>query len=117
MCEGESLGYPWWAPEVLGNVSRVYRLKVAMISKKNIVSTLAILCLSTPHVVRADIDPDTLATLKTRFAAADKNGDGKLTREECQAGMPRIYRGFDKIDADNKGYITLDQIITFVANR
>jgi Ca2+-binding EF-hand superfamily protein len=66
---------------------------------------------------RADIDPDTLATLKTRFAAADKNGDGRLTREECQAGMPRIYRGFDKIDADNKGYITLDQIITFVASR
>jgi Ca2+-binding EF-hand superfamily protein len=68
-------------------------------------------------VCNADIDPDTLATLKTRFAAADKNGDGKLTRDECQAGMPRIYRGFDKIDADGKGYITLDQIITFVANR
>lgn len=64
----------------------------------------------------AEIDPDTLATLKTRFAAADKNGDGKLTREECQAGMPRIYRGFDQIDADKKGYLTLDQIITFVAN-
>jgi Ca2+-binding EF-hand superfamily protein len=67
--------------------------------------------------LRADIDPDTLATLKSRFAAADKNGDGKLTREECQAGMPRIYRGFDKIDAGNKGYITLDQIVTFVASR
>ena len=67
--------------------------------------------------VVAEIDPDTLATLKSRFAAADKNGDGKLTREECEAGMPRIYRGFDKIDSDNKGYITLDQIITFVANR
>jgi Ca2+-binding EF-hand superfamily protein len=88
-----------------------------MISKKRIVSALAILCLSTPHVVHADIDPDTLATLKFRFAAADKNGDGKLTREECQAGMPRIYRGFDKIDAESKGYITLDQIITFVADR
>ena len=66
---------------------------------------------------RAEIDPDTLATLKARFAAADKNGDGKLTREECQAGMPRIYRGFDKIDADSKGYVTLEQILTFVANR
>ena len=33
-----------------------------------------------------------------------------LTREECQAGMPRIYRGFDKIDADNKGYITKDDL-------
>lgn len=98
-------------------MSRMYRLKVPMMSKKSIVFTLAILCLSTPYVVHADIDPDTLATLKSRFAAADKNGDGKLTREECQAGMPRIYRGFDKIDGESKGYITLDQIITFVANR
>lgn len=65
----------------------------------------------------ADIDQETLATLKTRFAAADKDQDGKLTREECQAGMPRIYRGFDKIDADKKGYLTLDQIITFVAKQ
>jgi len=61
-----------------------------------------------------EVDPDTLATIKSRFAAADKNGDGKLTREECSAGMPRIYKGFDQIDSDKKGYITLDQIITFV---
>lgn len=66
---------------------------------------------------RANIDPDTLATLKSRFAAADKDGDGKLTRQECEAGMPRVYRGFDQIDSDKKGYITLDQIITFVSNR
>lgn len=67
--------------------------------------------------VNAEIDPDTLATLKSRFAAADKDGNGKLTREECEAGMPRIYRGFDKIDSGNQGYITLDQIIAFVASR
>lgn len=80
-------------------------------------STLVCLAALPFGVALADIDPDTLATLKSRFAAADKNGDGKLTREECEAGMPRIYRGFDKIDSDKKGYITLDQIITFVANR
>ena len=67
--------------------------------------------------LRADINRDTLATLKSRFAAADKNGDGRLTREECQAGMPRMYRGFDRIDSDKKGYITLEQIISFVASR
>jgi Ca2+-binding EF-hand superfamily protein len=66
---------------------------------------------------QSEIDPDTLATLKSRFAAADKNGDGELTREEFEAGMPRIYRGFDQIDSGKKGYITLDQIITFVSNR
>jgi Ca2+-binding EF-hand superfamily protein len=70
-----------------------------------------------PFLAAAEIDPDTLEKLKTRFAAADKNSDGKLTREECEAGMPRIYKGFDKIDANNIGYITLDQIVTFVANR
>jgi len=64
-----------------------------------------------------DIDPDTLNTLKTNFAKADKNNDGKLTKDECAAGMPRIYRGFDKIDSEGRGYITLDEIITFVKNR
>ena len=69
-----------------------------------------------PIIAAAEgIDPSTLETLKTRFAAADKDHDGKLTREECEAGMPRIYRGFDKIDSNKAGYITLDQIITFVA--
>ena len=45
-----------------------------------------------------------------RFAAADKNADGKLTLEEAKAGMPRIASSFSKIDVDNKGYVTLDQI-------
>ncbi len=88
-----------------------------MTTKKSIISALCFLCLATPFGVSADIDPETLATLKSRFAAADKNGDGQLTRDECQAGMPRIYKGFDRIDADQKGYITLDQIIAFVASR
>ncbi len=88
-----------------------------MKSLSRVVATVLFAVVVPVTVAKADIDPETLATLKTRFAAADKNGDGKLTREECQAGMPRIYRGFDKIDADGKGYITLDQIITFVSNR
>lgn len=45
-----------------------------------------------------------------RFAAADKNADGKLTLEEAKAGMPRIASAFSKIDVDKKGYVTLDQI-------
>lgn len=89
-----------------------------MISKKSILFVVTLLCLSVPFgELRADIDPETLATLKSRFAAADKNGDGKLTRDECQAGMPRIYKAYDRIDADSKGYITLDQIIAFVGSR
>ena len=45
-----------------------------------------------------------------RFAAADKNHDGKLTLEEAKAGMPRVAANFDKIDTQNRGYVTADQI-------
>lgn len=89
-----------------------------MISRKSILFVVSLLCLLAPFgELRADVDPETLATLKSRFAAADKNGDGKLTRDECQAGMPRIFKAYDRIDTDSKGYITLDQIISFVASR
>lgn len=52
--------------------------------------------------------------LEARFKAADKTGDGKLTLEEAKAGMPRVAAMFDQIDTDKKGYITLDQLETFM---
>lgn len=48
--------------------------------------------------------------IESRFAAADKNGDGKLTLEEAKAGMPRVAKNFDRIDKDKKGFITLDEV-------
>lgn len=51
----------------------------------------------------------------SRFKAADKNGDGKLTLEEAQAGMPRVAMAWDKIDVDKKGYITLEQLLIIAA--
>jgi hypothetical protein len=43
------------------------------------------------------IDPATQAKLtevETRFKAADKNADGKLTLQEAKDGMPRIADAF-----------------------
>jgi len=51
-----------------------------------------------------------------RFNAADKNHDGKLTLAEAKAGMPRIAAAFSKIDVDNRGYLTLEQIQEVAAN-
>lgn len=51
-----------------------------------------------------------LVELETRFKAADKNADGKLTLEEAKAGMPRVADAFSHIDAEKKGYVTLEQI-------
>jgi len=45
-----------------------------------------------------------------RFAAADKNRDGKLTLEEAKAGMPRVAANFQRIDTQKKGYVTAAEI-------
>jgi Ca2+-binding EF-hand superfamily protein len=49
--------------------------------------------------------------ITARFKAADKNADGQLSLEEAKAGMPRVAKGFDRIDVEKKGYVTLEQII------
>ena len=49
------------------------------------------------------------------FDVADKNHDGKLTREEAQSGStPMIANHFDAIDADHKGYVTKADVHAFV---
>lgn len=50
------------------------------------------------------------ALIAERFKAADANHDGKLSRDEAQAGMPQVYENFDKIDGRKKGYVTERQI-------
>ena len=55
-------------------------------------------------------DSTVLGELETRFKAADKNGDGKLTHEEAKEGMPRVADAFNHIDAEKKGFVTLEQL-------
>ncbi|NOV27955.1 EF-hand domain-containing protein [Cupriavidus necator] len=50
------------------------------------------------------------ALIDEKFKAADANHDGKLSREEAEAGMPEVYKRFDKIDARKRGYVTQRQI-------
>jgi len=58
-----------------------------------------------------------LQRLMARFHRADLNGDGQLTRDEAQKGMPRVYRHFSEIDAQNRGYVTLAQIASYLEGR
>jgi len=58
------------------------------------------------------------AELQKRFAAADANGDGQLTRDEAKGKMPMVYKRFDEIDAAHKGAVTLADIQAYaVAQR
>ena len=50
------------------------------------------------------------AELQKRFAAADANGDGQLTRDEAKGKMPRVYKRFDDIDMAHKGAVSLADI-------
>lgn len=54
-------------------------------------------------------DAEQMKELEKRFAAADKDKDGKLTVEEAKA-MPRVSSNFSRIDKDKLGYVTLEQI-------
>lgn len=47
-----------------------------------------------------------LAQVKERFAAADSNADGKLSRDEARAGAPLVFEHFEFIDADDDGFVT-----------
>ncbi|MDH6146963.1 MULTISPECIES: hypothetical protein [Paraburkholderia] len=53
--------------------------------------------------------------LEARFAAANATHDGKLTKEQAEAGMPRVAAHFDEIDTTHQGYVTLEQIEQFAA--
>ncbi len=69
------------------------------------VSILALTAAMSANVYADDKDKE----LETRFAAADKNNDGKLTAEEAKA-MPRVSKNFSRIDKAQLGYVTLEQL-------
>ncbi|MDP2239681.1 MAG: EF-hand domain-containing protein [Burkholderiales bacterium] len=54
--------------------------------------------------------PRDKAQFDKRFRAADKDGDGTLTREEARRSMPSVYRLFSKIDTDKNGKVTREEI-------
>jgi hypothetical protein len=55
--------------------------------------------------------------LPKRFAHADANHDGRLTRDEARGIMPRVYAHFDEIDTARRGYVTEKQIREAVETR
>ena len=82
--------------------------------------TLALAGAAHPGLGRADAKADADKRdkdIEARFKAADKDSDGKLTLAEAKAGMPRVAKGFDKIDKEKKGYLTVDQIKVFAATQ
>lgn len=57
------------------------------------------------------------AKLQERFASADANHDGRLTKDEAKAGMPFVYKHFDEIDKAKAGAITMADIAAFARDQ
>jgi Ca2+-binding EF-hand superfamily protein len=55
--------------------------------------------------------------LENRFNAADANHDGKLTIDEANGKMPRVYKNFAAIDSQQNGYVTIEQVEQFAASK
>lgn len=49
--------------------------------------------------------------MREKWKAADKDGDGALSRAEVDAGnLPRLARDFDKLDTNKDGKLSADEI-------
>lgn len=72
-----------------------------------------------PAMSMAQTTPDNVnqEQFEKRFRAADKDGDGKLSREEAYAEFPKAPELFNEIDANNDNYITLTEISQARARR
>ena len=57
------------------------------------------------------------AELQKRFAAADANHDGRLTRDEAKNGMPFVYQHFDEIDTAKSGSVSMAEIGAFFRDK
>lgn len=56
--------------------------------------------------------------MRERFAAANTTHDGHLTLAQAQAAdLKPVVRNFDAIDAEHKGYVTLDDVRGFMKAR
>jgi Ca2+-binding EF-hand superfamily protein len=85
-----------------------------LLSKLFFLANLSSLLL-VPLVAHAD-DASRDKEIAERFAKCDANHDGRLTKEEANGCMPRIYSHFSSIDSANKGYVTVAEIQA-MANR
>lgn len=62
--------------------------------------------------------PRAVSKFNEQFKAADRDGDGALSRTEAQtANFTRVVDNFDRIDANRDGKVTLEEVRTLVRAR
>ncbi len=54
------------------------------------------------------------AQMIERFQQADSNKDGRITKTEANGKMPRLHANFEKVDSDGDGYVTQQDIVSYI---
>ena len=52
-----------------------------------------------------------------RLGAADRDGDGRISREEAEVSLPRIAGKFARIDADGDGFVDAGEFRAWIERR
>lgn len=60
---------------------------------------------------------DMRARFEREFKAADKDGDGALTKDEMEAGMPIVAADFAKMDTNKDGKVTREEMQRFLQGK
>lgn len=54
-------------------------------------------------------------SVENYLRAADADGDGAIDRTEAEAGLPRVARFFDRLDANGDGKLTIAEVQAMAA--
>lgn len=73
------------------------------------VLTCTLLALSLPAAAQ-QLGADQKQAAQERLRSADSNGDGFIDRAEADAGLPRIAKRFDQLDADGDARLSPDEL-------
>ncbi|HBR5516551.1 TPA: hypothetical protein ACWS6R_000095 [Klebsiella pneumoniae] len=76
---------------------------------KIVVSGLLIASLAVPAFAQESSKAFDEAAWSAEFKSADKDGDGKLNKDEALAANPKLGEHFKTIDANGDGFITPDE--------
>jgi Ca2+-binding EF-hand superfamily protein len=52
-------------------------------------------------------------SIESRFLAADRDNNNSLDRQEATESLPQVARHFNQVDANQDGFITIDELLAF----
>ena len=77
-------------------------------------ATVLLTC-AAPACAQRTLSEEQRQALQDRLKAADANGDGLIDRAEAEAGLPRLAKHFDKLDADGDGKLSPEEMRAMAA--